>query len=1425
MPITTRTFRVFVSSTFEDLKEERNALQREVFPKLRELCEQHGARFQAIDLRWGVRDEAALDQQTLEICLREIRRCQATGVKPNFIVLLGDRYGWQPLPARIAATEFDALLPHIQEADTRVLAERWYRLDENAVPPEYCLQSRTGEFATPAAWNPVEQMLHQTLAKAARAAGLPETDLIKYEASATHQEILAGLGETEADREHVFGFFRRSAGRTDPRLSALKLDLYDLLPGSRRRDGNIAEFAPGDTAALCDAVFTRLRGVIEAEAKRFKDRPVLDLEVEAHDRFAEDRCRIFTGRQLALNAIADYVGGPERRPLVLQGESGSGKSAVMAKASKQYGGPGRVIRRFIGASPESASGQALLAGLCQQIAPGETPVDYAQLVDAFKDRLATAAAKHPLILFIDALDQLAANDPARSVAWLQRELPPNVKIIVSTTGAGEPLPDGIPLRLEPMAQAEGRQALSELLREVRRTLQPWQHETVLAHFERCCLPLYLKLAAQEGVLWKSYMPQGACELGEGVAGVIDTLLDRLASNANHGPTLVERSLGYLAAARYGLTEGEALDVLTADDAVWSDFDQRKRHAVSERRLPVVVWSRLSLDLEPYLVERAAPGGIVISFFHRQLAERVAMRFLAGAETQTRHADLARHFSASPVWLDEGRQVPDARRAAELVFQQRRGRQWTAAEATLFDCRFLFAKVAAGMVLDLDDDCKGLLEDAAEIELPKRDALRLIEGTLQLTLHVVAKDPGQFASQMRGRLIAHQSKPEIAVFLNDFDASTPRPRLRPLRPALEAAGGAVLRILKGHTHVVEAVALSADGKRAVSGSDDKTVRVWDLEGNQPPRVLEGHMDRVKAAALSSDGRRAVSGSWDETVRVWDLEGSRPPRLLKGQKGAVRAVALSADGGCAASGSDDKVVLVWNLSGSNWPTCVLEGHTDRVTAVALSSNGNLAVSGSDDCTVRVWDLEGKRRPRVLAGHSGPVFAVALSGDGKRAASGSWDHIVRVWDLEGSRRCRRLRGHTSTVHAVALSADGKLAVSGGDNTVRVWDVEGQPPRVSVALFWLLSHLFPSFAERANRNRSWFWGWLRRRVISPISAGQGRILEGHTASVEAVALSSDGGRAVSGSSDQTLRVWDLEANHPSRVLKGQAGPVWSVALSGDARLAASGSNDCALRIWKMEDNKPPRLLEGHTGLVRAVALSADGKLAVSGSQDRTLRVWDLGGNQPPRVLEGHTNAVNAVALSGDARRAVSGSEDCTLRVWDLEGNQPSRPLEGHKKPVSAVALSRDGRRAVSASHDGTLRVWDLEGNQPPRVLIGREYPGSAVLTGQVSAVALSADGRRAVSGTTYVYTLLVWDLEGNQPPLRMEGHTDSVTAVAMSADGKRAASGSRDKTLRISDTESGVCLAVFTCADEIMSCAWAGGHIAAADKSGHLRVFAWEE
>jgi WD40 repeat protein len=689
------------------------------------------------------------------------------------------------------------------------------------------------------------------------------------------------------------------------------------------------------------------------------------------------------------------------------------------------------------------------------------------------------------------------------------------------------------------------------------------------------------------------------------------------------------------------------------------------------------------------------------------------------------------------------------------------------------------------------------------------ALALEHSALLRSLHVVRSHPEQFASQMVGRLLAHQAQAGVAAFLKDLDTHVPRPWLRPLRPVLDPAGGAVIRVLEDQMGGVNAVALSADGKRAVAGSNDGTLQVWYPEANQPPRVLYGHKASVYTVALSADGNRAVSGSADHTVRVWDLEGTRPPRILEGHMAGVNAVALSAHGSRAISGSADLTVRVWDLEG-NQPPRVLEGHTNPVKAVALSADGKRAIAGSDsgeyslDHTLRVWDLESNEAPRVLKGWrtewrgtQGTINAVALSADGKRAVLGSspslHDDTLRVWDLDSDQPPRTLEGHKAGVNSVALSADGKRAVFGSeDHTVRVWNLD--------------------------------------------SSRSAQVLEGHTQPVNAVAVSADGKRAVSvsydrfrfGSEDEdyTVRVWDLEGKQRPPNLEVLTNPVNAVALSADGRRALSFSGDAA-GVWDLESNQPPLLLEGAASFVRAAALSADGKRAVFNSR-RDLLVWDLESNQPPRVLEGHTDSVWSVALSADGRRAVSGSSDFTIRVWDLENNQPPRVLEGHLVSAPTVALSADGQRAVSGSHDKTLRVWNLEGNQPPRVLEidcrdAVVYPHC----GDVVWVALSADGRRVVfvSGIG-LRTLRVWDLEGNQAPRVLEDNSGRAWRVAMSADGQRAVSVSNDKTLRVWDLTDGKCLAAFTCDDRLSSCAWGGRRIAAfGDHSRGVHFFTWVE
>ena len=130
-----RVFRIFVSSTFADLKQERDALQECVWPALSDICQKAGFSFQAIDLRWGISGEAGLDQRTSPMCLRELKRCQDMSPRPNFVILLGNRYGWRPLPEEIEATEFEAIEKVAIESGVagHQLLRQWYLPDENSI--------------------------------------------------------------------------------------------------------------------------------------------------------------------------------------------------------------------------------------------------------------------------------------------------------------------------------------------------------------------------------------------------------------------------------------------------------------------------------------------------------------------------------------------------------------------------------------------------------------------------------------------------------------------------------------------------------------------------------------------------------------------------------------------------------------------------------------------------------------------------------------------------------------------------------------------------------------------------------------------------------------------------------------------------------------------------------------------------------------------------------------------------------------------------------------------------------------------------------------------------------------------------------------------------------------------------------------------
>ncbi len=760
-----KVFRIFVSSTFSDLKAERNALHQHVFPHLRELCAQHGCRFQAIDLRWGVSEEAALDQQTMRICLDEIARCRRVTPRPNFLVLLGDRYGWRPLPHAIPASEFELIKPHVSNPDDRDLLHAWYRWDNNVVPPVFALQSRTGTFTDLARWEGIERRLQGILRGAIAGAALPAGAPLKYVASATEQEVRDGALPVPDVADHVFGFFRtiRTAhGRrliddlpaepavadfvdlterdgldAEPhgRLEALKGHLRRALPH------NIAELAatwvgdgitldhlgtlpedldaclrlledPQPPTTLCGEVWRRLARVIREEIAGIAAVDALDKEIADHEAFGAERVRFFTGRVSALQTIADYLRRDDPHPLVIVGASGVGKSAFMARAAQQTREDlphARVAVRFIGATPGSADGRALLDSLCHQVSTlygadtSSLPADYRGLAQEFPKRIALATSEQPLVVFLDALDQFTEFDPARFLNWLPVTLPAHVHLVVSLPPGDRQvvlerrLPAGSLVELEPMASQEGEALLDLWLRDAGRMLQPPQRDEVLRQFQGNGLPLYLRFAFEEARRWPSYADPRRTTLSDDIAGIIrNNLFARLADEANHGAMLVARSLGYLAAAKNGLIEDELLDVLSRDAEVLADFYRRSPRSPAVDRLPVVVWSRLSFDLEPYLAERAADGASLLAFYHRQLREAVVVDYLAETARTERHRALAAYFGEQDLeFRRDGEAIANVRKLAELPYQQTWGELWDELFATLTDFRFLERKAATG----------------------------------------------------------------------------------------------------------------------------------------------------------------------------------------------------------------------------------------------------------------------------------------------------------------------------------------------------------------------------------------------------------------------------------------------------------------------------------------------------------------------------------------------------------------------------------------------------------------------------------------------------------------------------------------------------------------------------------------------------------
>jgi WD40 repeat protein len=270
-------------------------------------------------------------------------------------------------------------------------------------------------------------------------------------------------------------------------------------------------------------------------------------------------------------------------------------------------------------------------------------------------------------------------------------------------------------------------------------------------------------------------------------------------------------------------------------------------------------------------------------------------------------------------------------------------------------------------------------------------------------------------------------------------------------------------------------------------------------------------------------------------------------------------------------------------------------------------------------------------------------------------------------------------------------------------------------------------------------------------------RTLTGHTGCVYSVCVSSDGKHVVTGSDDNTAKIWDIKTGELVHTLSGHTSSILSVCVSPDGNnYVVTGSVDNTAKIWDIKTGDLVHTLSGHTDEINSVCVSPDGNYVVTGSWDNTAKIWDIKTGDLVHTLSGHRDYVISVCVSPDGKHVVTGSDDNTAKIWDLKTGDLVHTLSGHTRPIWSVCVSPDGKHVVTGSVDNTAKIWDIKTGDLVHTLTGH--------TGCVYSVCVSPDGNYVVTGS-WDRTAKIWELRDPELEETLRGSTlEQLLLVAYS-------------------------------------------------------------
>jgi WD40 repeat protein len=573
--------------------------------------------------------------------------------------------------------------------------------------------------------------------------------------------------------------------------------------------------------------------------------------------------------------------------------------------------------------------------------------------------------------------------------------------------------------------------------------------------------------------------------------------------------------------------------------------------------------------------------------------------------------------------------------------------------------------------------------------------------------------------------------------------------------------------------VQSVAFTRDGKLLATGSEDHTIRLWNVQSRQLVRELKGE-GPVYCLAFSPDGQTLASGSCkmyegspDKGARLWDVGTGELVRKLE-LPAYVRALTFSPDGNWLAVGAPEwRDIHVWNARNYDEPPKLLMG-PGGYSALAFSPDSQWLASGSYEPMVRLWDLLTTEEIAALEFKTGTVHALAFSPDGSEVLIGTNTLNLLRWNLPTRTLAATIRG--GEVFAARYLADGSQFLTSTGDSIDLWSAADNK-RIALLAGHVdevraldLAPTEPLIASGAQDGLVKLWPIPQR---SELEQSRGTFWVGF----------SKEGRSLYRLGRTSLEVWDPARGVKTDTLASELKEPSAVNISRDATLLAVAQKQGPTIVWDLTGGSKRELAQDPE--TTAVAISPDGKLLAAGYSKSPalseIKIWDLTTGQPLFVLPNKWQ-VGELSFSHDGTRLVVAcwyeyaNIHCDVVVWDVPKRERVADLVGHQMSVTSVEFSPDGQYIASCSWDNNVRLWDAKTCQHIATLEGHEASIYCLKFAPNSPRLFSGDGKGIV---------LIWDLLSHQQVGRLENHTALVRSLAISPNEElliSAASGNAD-------------------------------------------------